>query len=209
MKSPRPLVVAFALIAFAPVVEAAEAKSSSLEVSTGGAGTTQVAPQGRAISGDLSKALSFGIKFNPPPPEPKPEDEVDARDVDKPKNGIIRLPKYVVEAKRPPIFNERNLYSKDMLRRLALQRFSSSFSRDVLNRYHLLGREDEAYALMQYEAEERERNMKEMADRVSMYRVSGDNAEANKLKDDAQDTFMRHTDYSTVPSMNGQGNSTQ
>ena len=155
----------------------------------------------RALSSDLSKALSAGIKYNPPPP-PKPEAElVDQREIDKPRNGIIRLPKYVVEGRRPPIFNDRNLYSKEMLRRLAYQKYISSFSRNVLNKYRLpiIGGAVDTYAMMQYEAEERERNMAEMEDKVSMYRVSGDDASAKELKDDTQRSFMRRTEYIATP----------
>jgi len=158
----------------------------------------------RAISKDLSSALSAGYKYNPPPP-PKPEinadaEDVDLREIDKPRNGIIRLPKYVVEGERPPVFNNRNLYSKEMLRRLAYQRYTSAFSRNVLNRFHIFGRADEAYAMMQYEAEERRQNMAEMDDKVSMYRVSGDDAEAAKLKDDTQRSFMRRSEGIVAPS---------
>jgi len=163
----------------------------------------------RAISKDLSHALSAGIKYNPPPPPKPAEEDVDLRDIDKPKNGIIRLPKYVVEGQRPPVFNNRNLYSKEMLRRLAYQKYISSFSRNVLNKYRLpiIGGGIDAYAMMQYEAEERKANMDEMADKVSMYRVSGDNTEADKLKDDAQRTFMRRSD--SAPTTSNTSNSGQ
>lgn len=161
----------------------------------------------RTISKDLSHALSAGIKYNPPPPPKPAEEDVDLRDIDKPRNGIIRLPKYVVEGQRPPVFNNRNLYSKEMLRRLAYQKYISSFSRNVLNRYHIFGQGDVDYAMMQYEADERKRNMDEMADKVSMYRVSGDNAEAEKLKDDSQRTFMRRSE--TAPATTNASNSGQ
>ena len=115
--------------------------------------------------------------------------------------SIIRLPKYVVEGTRPPVFNNRNLYSKEMLRRLAYQKYISSFGRNVLNRYRLpiIGGGAEAYAMMQYEAEERKQNMAEMDDKISMYRVSGDNAEADTLKNDTQRSFMRRTEYIATP----------
>jgi hypothetical protein len=90
-----------------------------------------------------------------------------------------------------------------MLRRLAYQKYISSFGRNVLNRYHIFGRGDEAYAMMQYEAEERKQNMAEMDDKISMYRISGDNAEAASLKDDTQRTFMRRSEGISTP---GTGN---
>jgi hypothetical protein len=155
----------------------------------------------RAISKSLSSALSAGIKYEPPPPPKPAAEEVDLREIDKPRNDIIRLPKYVVEAQRPPIFNDRNLYSKEMLRRLAYQRYASSFSSNFLNKYRLpiIGGGLESYVMMMYEADERKANMAEMDDKVSMYRVSGDDASADALKDDSQRTFMRRTEYSTTP----------
>lgn len=195
------------LAVFAPTSPAQTTTPASLAAST--ASTDGVQPQPtvkkeRVISKDLSSALSVGYKYQPPPP-PKPEaEDIDLRDVDKPRNGIIRLPKYVVEGQRPPIFNDRNLYSKEMLRRLAYQKYMSSFSKNLLNRFHLLGHGDEAYALMQYEADERKRNMAEMDDKISMYRVSGDDTEAEKLKDDTQRTFMRRSEGTSSGANNGQ-----
>jgi len=193
-----------ALTLSAPLLPAQEpTHSSNIEVSTGSAGPAPQAKK-RVISNDLSKSLSEGIKYNPPP-APKPEEEqVDMREVDKPRNQIIRLPKYVVEAQRPPVFNDRNLYSKEMLRRLAYQRYTSAFSRNFLNRYHVLGNGDVAYAMMQYEADERKQNMAEMEDKVSMYRTSGDDSEASKQKNDNQNTFMRRTEYGTTSKTAGQ-----
>jgi hypothetical protein len=178
---------------FSTTLPAQETQPSSVEVSTGGAGVAS--KKKHAVSTDVSKSVTSAFQYNPPPP-PKPEaEQVDLREIDKPRNEIIRLPKYMVEAKRPPVFNDRNLYSQEMLRRLAYKRYASAFSRDVLNRYQIFGKGDEAYAMMQYEAEERRQNMAEMADKVSMYRISGDKEEANQLKQDAQNTFMRRTDF--------------
>ncbi|MBK9992073.1 MAG: hypothetical protein IPP19_15465 [Verrucomicrobia bacterium] len=180
--------------------EPAAPAKPNIEVSTGSAGAAPQVKKQRAISGDLSKALSSGIKYNPPPPAKPEAEQVDMRDVNKPRNEIIRLPKYLVEAKRPPVFNEHNLYTKEMLRRLAYQRYISSFGRNVLNKYRLpiIGGGIDAYAMMQYEAEERNKNLTEMADKVSMYRVSGDTAEADQLKEDTQDTLMRRTEFGTT-----------
>lgn len=183
------------------IASAQTSADSNIEVSTGTSGTAKASGPQRSISNDLSKSLSYGIKYTPPPAEPeaKPAESEEEHDSDKPKNGIIRLPKYIVEGKRPPIFEERNLYSKEMLRRMAYQRYMSSFSKNILNASHLLGKGDEAYALMQYEADERKKNMADTADRVAMYRVSGDDEEASRLKADAQDAYMRRSSYNSVP----------
>lgn len=177
----------------------APAQSSSIEVSTGSAGGPTPKKKQRAVSDDVSKSVSSSFKYNPPPP-PKPEEElVDMREIDKPRNQIIRLPKYVVEAKKPPVFNDRNLYSKEMLRRLAYQQYISSFNRNVLNKYRLpfIGGGIDAYAMMQYEAAERMRNIADMEDKTSMLRASGDDAEASKTKDDTQNTLMRRSNFGT------------
>ncbi|MFT3868151.1 MAG: hypothetical protein QM715_06590 [Nibricoccus sp.] len=196
---PRALLALTLLPSLAAAQEARPAApaKSNIEVSTGSAGGTAPTKKQRAVSDDISKSVSSAFKYNPPPPPKSEEELIDLRDVDKPRNQIIRLPKYVVEAKKPPVFNDRNLYSKEMLRRLAYKRYSSSFSREVLNKYHFLGNGDIAYAMMQYEAEERQRNLAEMDSTASMLRISGDDAEAAKTKDDAQNTYMRRSDAGT------------
>jgi len=171
-------------------------KSSNIEISTGSAGGTPTKKR-HAMSSDITTSVSSAFKYNPPPPPKADEELVDMREIDKPRNQIIRLPKYVVEAKKPPVFNDRNLYSKEMLRRLAYKKYASNFSRDVLNGKHLFGQEDIAYAMMQYEAEERKRNLVEMDNTVSMLRTSGDDNEAAKTKDDTQNTYMRRSDAGT------------
>lgn len=194
--------VCFALFLLAPALLHAEAPrepattsaNPNIEVSTGSAGGAPTKKR-HAMSTDVTNSVSSGFKYNPPPPPKSEEELVDMRDVDKPRNQIIRLPKYVVETKKPPVFNDRNLYSKEMLQRLAYRRYTSDFSRNVLNRFHVLGNGDVAYAMMQYEAEERQRAMTEMDDKVSLLRASGDDAEAEKTRADAQDTFMRRASF--------------
>lgn len=186
------------LIAAQETQPASSAKPN-IEVSTGSAGGTAPTKKQRAVSNDISKSVNSAFKYNPPPPPKSDEELVDLREIDKPRNQIIRLPKYVVEAKKPPVFNDRNLYSKEMLRRLAYQQYISSFNRNVLNKYRLplIGGGVDAYAMMQYEAAERMRNIADMEDKTSMLRASGDDAEANKTKDDAQNTLMRRSDFGT------------
>ena len=81
----------------------------------------------RVMSDEVAATLATGMpKYHPPPkaPEPKPEDEqADARDSDKPKNGIIRLPKYVVKEPKPPVFRERDLHSRSEMTDIGLRRY--------------------------------------------------------------------------------------
>lgn len=189
-----------------PATPTAPAANPNIEVSTGGAGS-KPKPRRRTVSTDVSKSVTSGFKYDPPPPPTPEEDLVDMREIDKPRNQIIRLPKHVVQTKKPPVFNDRNLYSKEMLRRLAYQKYISSFNRNVLNKYRLplIGGGVDAYAMMMYEAEERERAMAETEDRIVMLRASGDDAEASRTKNDAQDTFMRRSGFGTNTDRRGTG----
>jgi hypothetical protein len=162
----------------------------------------------RMASDDLSSALSAGIKYNPPP-KPKPEDQkddVDLRDVDKPRNGIIRLPKYMVEGERPPVFSNRNVYTSRGLADLAKRRYFSNFDRNFLNRYSIFGSNDER-ALQMYADEERLSNMADTNERIYLYRQSGDNAAANQLQNSANSTYIRRDEYSEPTRLSSPGGS--
>ena len=141
----------------------------------------------RVLSSESSDALAARVKYEPLPPEPAvpapPPEE------DKPRNEIIRLPKYVVEGERPPVFNERSLYSKEQMEKLAAQRYLSDFHRN-LNRYRI-GREDEKFAMVMYFEEERRRNIAATNEYVALYRAAGDTAKADEVKEEAYSTFVR------------------
>lgn len=78
----------------------------------------------RTVSSKVAAALSMGMpKFNPPTPTPTPVAEPqDLRDIDKPRNEIHRLPKYVVREARPPIFRDRDLFTKEGMLSLTMKR---------------------------------------------------------------------------------------
>jgi hypothetical protein len=147
----------------------------------------------RAISGETSSLLSAGYKYSPPKPvEPAiDEDElVDQRDLDKPRNEIIRLPKYMVEGVRPPVFAEKNLYTKQDFSTLVIQRY---LGKNGLNKYQL-GKTGEAYAMQMYWDDERLKNMVEGDKQVSLYRVGGDEAKAAKVEEENRSMFLRTND---------------
>lgn len=160
----------------------------------------QKAPAPRAISSDVAAQLAASRpKFSPvaPPPPPKPESELpDLRETDKPKNTIVRLPKFVVQEERPPIFRERDIYTKKGLESLAMRRYLSETDR-VLNRFRLpifsvVSNEQRAMAM--YEEDERLKNMADVADNTNMV-MKSDAAAGAKMKADAQQTFMRWQDF--------------
>jgi len=152
-------------------------------------------------SAEVSAALA-GIKYEAPQPEKKKEDEpaedTDLRDVDKPRNTIIRLPKYIVEGERPPVFAEKEINTKKGLAELAMKRYLSTVHQG-LNRYHLPalfgGISNEALAMDMYHDQERLDAMQDYKEKVSLFRAAGDK-EADALKKEADTTFLRRGDFS-------------
>jgi hypothetical protein len=185
----RPLLLAFSLLVI-PVLAPAQAPTTGTDTLTETA-PTESKKRNRAISGETSSALSAGFSYQPPKPvEPSENDLVDQRDIDKPRNEIIRLPKYMVEGVRPPVFSERNLYSKDDFAKLAMQRY---LGKNGLNKYQL-GKTGEAYALQMYWDDERLKNMMEGDRQVSLYRAAGDEEKAAKVEAENRSMFLRVND---------------
>lgn len=160
----------------------------------------------RNASADLHAALSAGFKFDDPAAKKKQQEEeerdpdVDLRDIDKPRNTIIRLPKYVVQGERPPVFSEKDINTQKGLADLAVKRYLSSVHQ-VLNKYRLplLGMSNEQIAMMMYEEDQRLKDLKDYNEKVYLYRNSGDKASADALKDDVDRTFMRTSTFAEPP----------
>lgn len=153
----------------------------------------------RAISGEVAAQLAATMpKYTPPPPkpEPKPEEEqVDLRDVDKPKNTIIRLPKYVVQEPKSPVFSERAISTKKGLTDIAMRRYITEADR-VLNRFTLplFGTSAESRALAMYGEDERLKNMADLSDAASTVSKS-DAAAGAYVRREAQKTYLRSSDF--------------
>jgi len=137
-------------------------------------------------------------KYNPPEPEPEPTNEeemLDMRDVDKPRNKIIRLPEYVVRQDKPPFFRERDIYTNKGLAALAKKRYLSETSLG-LNKYTipLFGVGAEAYSLMLYQQDERLKNISDLNESANdIDRVDPESAE--ELREATRDTYDRGFDY--------------
>jgi hypothetical protein len=166
------------------------------------------ARRSRAISSDVASQLSTSFpKFTPPPPAPpkpdpvpaQPEEEVDARDIDKPRNGIIRLPKYIVREPPPPIFKEREVNTKKGLEAIAMKRYLTETDR-VLNRLTLplFGSSAEARAMAMYAEDERLKNMSDMREQTRMMMLT-DPAAAKTIKQQADSTFNRPGSFDWRP----------
>ena len=156
----------------------------------------------RPISSGVAAALAAASpKYTPPapkppPPPPKPEEEQpDLRDLDKPKNGIVRLPKYVVREPKPVIFSERTISTKKGLTDIAMKRYLTETDR-VLNRFRipLLTMTNEERALAMYAEDERLKNMSDLKDNATAAGMA-DAADGSFLKKEAQKTFLRSSDF--------------
>lgn len=150
----------------------------------------------RPISPGVASALAASMPKYNPPPKPNPADEdVDLRDVDKPKNGIIRLPKYTVHEKKPPVFRERDIFTPGGLEDLARRRYLSATDR-ILNRVTLplFGTSSEARAMAMYAEDERLNNMSDLKDTAKDISRT-DAADGAYIKRVSDQTYMRDSGF--------------
>lgn len=151
------------------------------------------------VSRTTADAVSSRFSYQTPKPaEPKAPEPVE----EEPKNGIVRLPSYIVEGYRPPVFSERDINTNKGLSDVAVRRYLGEVG-TALNSFSLpfFGMSKEQYAMMRYEEEERLRNMKETNESIYLLRQT-DPVGAERLKRDADSTFIRKGDFNL---MNGSG----
>ena len=129
---------------------------------------------------------------------------------DRPANGIIRLPNYVVRDSKLPTPSE--VMTRKELERYAMNRYlgpADGFDRGFLNLFTiaqlwqkipLIGRfvpapfgsvTNEQRAMMMYYEDERLRKMNDLMDLASMMKKSGDTQGADKVRRETQKTFLR------------------
>jgi hypothetical protein len=176
-------------LAMAVSLSANEAPSTD----SGGQRTTR----NRAMSSGVSSALSAGFAYNPPKPEPEPEEP---KPEDVPRNGIVRLPNYVVLGQKPPVFADRNLRTKSELAKMAKGKYLSEFDRGVLNRVggpSWSNFSNEKRAMQAYYDDEREKAIEEADRNVYLYRESGDEAKATLAEEEAKATAYRPSTATT------------
>lgn len=153
----------------------------------------------RAISSEVAAALAAAApkyEAQAPKPPPKPESElVDLRDIDKPKNTIVRLKPYVVQEPKPPIFTERSIHTEKGLTDIAMRRYISDADR-ALNRWTLplFGTSKEARAMAMYAEDERLRNMANLEETATAASKS-DVAAGSYIRKEAQKTYLRSADF--------------
>ncbi|MBL9209433.1 MAG: hypothetical protein JNL92_03145 [Opitutaceae bacterium] len=153
----------------------------------------------RAISSEVAAALAAAApKYTPPPPPPPPKPEteqVDLREIDKPKNTIVRLPKYIVREAKPPVFTERSIHTEKGLTDIAMRRYISDADR-ALNRWTLplFGTSKESRAMAMYAEDERLKNMTNLEE-AAIAASKSDAAAGTYIRKEAQKTFLRSSDF--------------
>jgi hypothetical protein len=157
------------------------------------------------VSRFTAAAVTAGITYSPPPPAPEKKAEQhpdDPQNAENPKNGIVRLPKYIVEGERPPVFRERDINTTKGLGEIAVKRYLSEAGK-ALNRYTLpfIGLTKEQYALMMYQEDERLQNLKDVSEDVYILRQTDPGA-ADQLQREVDRTFIRRSEF--VPVSSGQ-----
>lgn len=133
----------------------------------------------RPLSPEIAAALAAAMpKYDPPavpgapPASPSPAT---------PENGIIRMPAYIVHGEKVYEFTERELYTPQGLKELAVKRYISEFDQ-ALNHYRIpllsgystapdRGGSLEARAMRQFEQDEAISRAAEMADLMSLYKI--------------------------------------
>jgi hypothetical protein len=179
------------------VTAIAQTEAASRATESSGPGSTST--KKRVISPEIAAQLQAATpKYTPPPPERERKSEqelVDLREIDRPRNQIIRLPDYIVREPRPPVLNERDVHTQKGLTDIAVRRYISETDR-AMNRFTLplFGTSAEKRALAMYEEDERLRNMADLADNAAMVSTS-DRAAGTYIKREAQKTYLRNNDF--------------
>lgn len=142
--------------------------------------------ESRTISSGLAAALSEGMpKYSPPTPTPTPAaDPVDMRDLDKPRNEIKRLPKFVVQESRPPVFRERDLFTTQGQIDLAFKSHSGLLFGNILGL-------NSGAAQMMYLEDQRLDNIADLKDEAHALSRGGASAEGSYILQQSSDTYMR------------------
>jgi len=143
----------------------------------------------RAVSEATAAQLSAAVpKFDATLQKKPAEPAVDLREVDKPRNTIIRLPNYVVREEKPPVFKERELRTPKGRLEYAYQRHPGL----RLGSFGIFSNDGIAAAMLA--EEERLEKKREFEDLVSLMRFT-DPAGQENTKREVDRAFLRPADF--------------
>lgn len=112
---------------FAQVAPTAPATETTAK-SEASAPPAEAGSKSRAVSAETSAKIGAGMpKFSPPKPAeaaaPAAAPVAEAKEADKPRNTIIRLPRHVVQDRRDPVIKDREILTPKGKLELALKRY--------------------------------------------------------------------------------------
>ena len=137
----------------------------------------------REIAADLASGMP---KYAPPTPTPATTAEPqDLRDIDKPRNEIRRLPKYVVRETRPPVFRDRDLYNTKGLVDLSFKSHPGLVVGNFLGLNSKRGLRDVPGRPAPA------RTSQDLTDTAHAMALGGDKAESDYILKESQETYMR------------------
>jgi hypothetical protein len=113
-------------------------------------------------------------------------------DVDKPKNGIIRLPTYVVRDSRPPIFRNRDLYTNAALIDLTMKKHPGLLFGNFMGLNSAAVPGSPAYQMLL--DDQRQESMADLFDTAHAMAQGGDHAEGEYILQQSQSMYMRGGD---------------
>lgn len=154
----------------------------------------------RPISDNVASALAASMPKYNPPPKPRPEEEdIDLRDVDKPRNTIIRLPRYTVRERKPPVFRERDIHTSAGFAELARRRYLTPTYR-LLNSVYIpfLSASPTQHALAMYAEDERLANIADIEDDAQTIERA-DPDKASYIRRVSNDTYLRSSGFGYNP----------
>lgn len=209
MNAQRPLSYCLAglILASVALAQTDPAAATSTEAATSPATTAPTPPASGTVSTNISSALTASLPtYNPAAEKAKKEAAAAEAAEDaavlteegaaRPRNQIVRLPRYIVESSKPQVFTEKDVATKKGAGNLAVKKYLSEFDSGVLNKFTLplLGMSAEDRALMMAAEEERLGNIKSTDETISLLKET-DPSEAASLQEDAYDTFMRPSSF--------------
>ena len=168
----------------APVTE--PAKPAAATESTSSPASPKPA---HVMSRDFAATLAGVMpKYNPPA---KPTEEpADLRETDKPRNGIIRLPKYEVKVTKEPkpmVFTERELLTGKGMAGIAMKRNPGLHFGNIFGW-------NQGIAILMYQEQVRLDNIAAMEELATNARNSGDAAGADALTRETNRAYYRQSD---------------
>jgi len=135
-----------------------------------------------AVTNNLDLTLEEPEEQGPPPPAASIIDLEPANNAE-----IIRLPGVTVVGERPPVFRERDLYSPDELRRLALQRYRGL----RVFPFAFLNNLNKPIAEQIYREDERLQNIQSLNQAAANAAAAGDTGSAEQIRQATITTYKR------------------